>query len=125
MNIYLASGASNRILIEAVRLLIENTFPFKIISSWHRTPPIENVTERAIIDFREIDIADTVIAFYPYGLNGTICELAYSFCKNKHTLYVRPEDSQSEDPLIIGLFDPKFVFHNMNDLMNYLQGISK
>lgn len=122
-NVYLASACYNRTLIEAVRLLLESKLSLKVISSWHRLPPMENLKERAVLDFGEIDIADIVIAFYPYGLNGTICELTYSFCKKKHILYVRGKEAMEEDPLIIGIFEDKYLFNTIEDLIAYLEKI--
>jgi len=129
LKVYIATGIDNKIFAELFSLLLEshqfNNVKLKVISRWHRPEidPIENVGGRAAMDFGDIDRSDIVIAVYPYGANGTICEMTYAFTTGKHIIYLRNEIHEDYDPLITGLFniDNKgIIIDNVNELINYL-----
>jgi nucleoside 2-deoxyribosyltransferase len=120
VKVYLASAAFNRNLINFVMLYLEMVCPIKVISTWHQTEPVYSVRERAKIDFGEIDKSDLVIGIYPYGANGTICELTYALAKSMDVVYLRPKEVENEDPLIIGIFESNQLFNTVSELNEYL-----
>ena len=108
---YVASGIQNRFYAEAIARYIELEFGGHNLccsSSWiyDLTPlPVE---ERARIDFGDIDRSKFVVAVYPYGKNGTICEMTYAFAKGIPTIYCHNELNQKDIPLICGMFCGQF-----------------
>jgi len=120
LKVYLAGAAWNRNLINIVQNYLEMCYPMKVISRWHQLDPEYDLRTRAKIDFEDIDLSDLIIVFYPYGDNGTLCELSYSFARRKKVLYVRPKDAEEEDPLIVGLFPKDFLFNTNLELYSYL-----
>ncbi len=106
MNIYLASSASNRMLVQTIAdLLPLYDKEINITSLWHESEPMAGAKELADMDLTNgIEKSDVLIAFYPYGEQGTITELTAAFYMNKRIIYCRPKEVAHKDPMITGMF---------------------
>ena len=110
IDIYLASSAINKMLIQTIAdLLPLYDKDIKITSLWHNSKPMSGAKELAEMDITNgVEKSDILIAFYPYGEQGTITELTSAYYMDKRIIYCRAKEVADKDPMITGLF------HNNN-----------
>ena len=112
---YIASGIQNRFYASCVSKLIRDKFlNVECTSTWIEDFSTLEVAKRAEIDFGDIDRSDIVVAIYPYGRNGTICEMTYAFTKCLPVVYCCTDKDQKDAPLITGLFEPHKKTNHVN-----------
>ena len=106
LSIYVAGAAYNLFLLEIFMRWLEtmlHEYTVDITSGWIYDMGEEDNRRRYIMDIENgVDKADLVIAVYPYGQHGTLCEMAYAAGKGKKVIYVRDDYFVEEDPLIVG-----------------------
>jgi len=106
LSIYVAGAAYNSFLLEIFMRWLEAMLPeytVNITSGWIYDLGEEKNRRRYMMDIENgVDKADLVIAVYPYGQHGTLCEMAYAAGKGKKVIYVRDDYFAEEDPLIVG-----------------------
>lgn len=111
VKVYLASAHQNKFFCETLKNFLTQNFgsqffnAVKIVSSWHSSNSVSSSNkERSEIDLSEIESSDIVLMIFPYGREGSICELSYAFGIGKLCVYVRPDTFSNYDPLITGRF---------------------
>ena len=142
--IYIASGFENRgLLIPLIDKIYEKIPNIVIRATWITAPPTKYQmdVER---DFREIDMSDVILAYFPYG-TGTLCEVSYAHGLGKYVgvltdLYyykggnLDGVEYSSHFPLVRATkwpfkqkwtptnILPKFIYaYNFNDQMDWLK----
>ena len=131
VNVYLASAANNKFLIQTIaELLPLYSDSIKIVSLWHESEPIAGAKKLAEMDITNgIAKSDILIAFYPYGEQGTITELTAAFYMDKRIIYCRSKDVINKDPMITGLFHNNnmkcYMVENMHALFFILMALKK
>jgi len=128
MKIYLSSASYNLILIQSIEKLIYNTIPkVSIVSDWYKIEAINTVKDRAYHDIKQVEECDILIAFYPYGESGTLCEMSYALGIGKQVIYVRDKSFNEEDPFIVGIFSfPGYngkILNSLDELITELKGM--
>lgn len=147
MNIYLASAFENKLMLNIIKMFLEEkNQKFSITSNWicDQDKDIKSLKQRASIDFKDVDNSDLLVVFYPYGPHrGAICEMSYAIAKNIPVIYLVPQeffkglDSIDSDPLCAGLleqwsdytkFNPVskgYIVHRISDFFKCLNSYVK
>jgi len=110
MNIYLAGASYNKALLNVLKDYLsyrdetgDQEYRLCFVSDWLLMGSAEENADRFKIDIENgVDKADLVLATYPYGPEGTLCEMAYAVGKGIPVIYLRLPEFADEDPLIIG-----------------------
>ncbi|MDR0454821.1 MAG: hypothetical protein LBH05_08425 [Deferribacteraceae bacterium] len=115
MKVYLASAKTNKEFMPAVEYYLKSKISYiEFTSIWYNAKPVQNNKERYETTILQgVDKADLVIAIYPYGQSGTLCEMTYAVGKGIPVIYVRSKEFEEEDPLIAG------GFTNITDIVEF------
>jgi nucleoside 2-deoxyribosyltransferase len=111
LKLYIASSFQNKFLCEILKMFLTKNlttqflFTFIVVSDWHSISGCaESNKDRSETDLRQVELADVVVAVYPYGKEGTLCELSYAYGLGKYCIYIRDDIFEDDDPLIVGDF---------------------
>lgn len=122
MKVYLASSFENRALMPFIEEWFAAKLPsIDIVGRWWAMPKVENLQERAMLDFDAIKSADLLIAFYPYGY-GTSAEMGFALGSDIPVIYFTPYSQLTDEsmaPLAAG-HDNCRVITGLNHLQDTL-----
>lgn len=102
MNVYLASSTDNRHWVSLLAECLTKDAGVTIVGNWWHTPPVEDLAQRAELDFTAIEEANIIVAVSPYGY-GTSSEIGYALGQKKPVIYWSNEFSLEDAPLPVGL----------------------
>lgn len=87
MKIYFSSKFENKLMVQSVVEDLQRFVNFSVVSSWIYLNKPLSIEECSVIDFRDIDNCDVLIALFPFS-TGANAEVGYAMGRNKKVIYV-------------------------------------